>query len=159
MIRAVLAVIGTVIGLVLLLGFKTHPTGGTAGLPTTLSRPAHDPSVAATPEVERRLATGTRRAARASASREVTGDVADTPYGPVQVQVTETDGKIVRVRAVQLPNDQEHSVEISDFAVPQLIQETLAAQSVSIDMVSGATYTSEGYVASLQSALDKGRVH
>jgi uncharacterized protein with FMN-binding domain len=59
------------------------------------------------------------------------------------------------VTALQLPNDRQRDLEIDDFAIPQLTQETLSAQSARIDAVSGAIYTSEGYIQSLQSALDK----
>jgi uncharacterized protein with FMN-binding domain len=69
--------------------------------------------------------------------------------------VTLTNGKITKVTALQLPSDRQRDVEIDNFAVPQLTQETLSAQSARIDSVSGATYTSDGYIRSLQSALDK----
>jgi uncharacterized protein with FMN-binding domain len=73
----------------------------------------------------------------------------------VQVRVTERGGRIVSVDPVQLPDSRGRDIEIDNFAVPQLIQETLSAQSARIDMVSGATFTSQGYIESLQSALDR----
>jgi uncharacterized protein with FMN-binding domain len=88
----------------------------------------------------------------------VDGDTVQTRYGPVQLRVTVTGGKITAVTAVQLPQDNPRDEEISGFAVPQLTQEVLAAQSAQVDTVSGATYTSEGYLQSLQSALDKAGV-
>jgi uncharacterized protein with FMN-binding domain len=78
----------------------------------------------------------------------------DTQYGPVQVRVTLQGGRIVDVAALQLPNDRSRSVEISNYAAPQLRDEVLRAQSAKIDVVSGATYTSQGYIQSLQAALD-----
>ncbi len=79
----------------------------------------------------------------------------DTRFGPVQVKVTVTDGKITSAQAVEYPQDRPRDIEINSWAVPQLEQETIAANSADIDMLSGATYTSEGYIQSLQSALDQ----
>ena len=90
-----------------------------------------------------------------SASTTVTGDAADTRYGPVQVQVTIAGGTITDVSVVEYPSESGKDQQINARALPILVQETLDAQSSSIDMVSGATYTSEGYVESLQSALDQ----
>jgi uncharacterized protein with FMN-binding domain len=77
-----------------------------------------------------------------------------TDYGPVQVQITVRGHRIVNARAVTYPQDTSRDRAINDQAVPQLDQETLNAQSAQIDTVSGATYTSDGYRRSLQSALD-----
>jgi uncharacterized protein with FMN-binding domain len=85
----------------------------------------------------------------------VDGDTVQTDYGPVQVRITLTGGKLTAVTVLQVPQESPRDQEIAGFAVPQLTQEALAAQSAHIDAVSGATYTSEGYVQSLQSALDK----
>ncbi|MFS0730432.1 FMN-binding protein [Curtobacterium sp. 1P10AnD] len=83
------------------------------------------------------------------------GQTAQTQYGPVQVQITVSGGKLTDVTALQLTNDGGRSVQISQQAAPVLRQEALQAQSAQIQAVSGATYTSEGYVTSLQSALDQ----
>jgi uncharacterized protein with FMN-binding domain len=72
----------------------------------------------------------------------------------VQVRVTLQSGRIVDVAATQLPSDLERSVEIGNYAAPILRDEALQAQSAKIDVVSGATYTSQGYIQSLQAALD-----
>jgi uncharacterized protein with FMN-binding domain len=88
----------------------------------------------------------------------VTGTAADTRWGPVQVKVTLANGKITAVDVVEEPDSNGRDQEINADAVPQLVQETLTAQSAQIDMVSGATYTSTGYVQSLQSALDQAGV-
>jgi uncharacterized protein with FMN-binding domain len=85
----------------------------------------------------------------------VTGAAADTRWGPVQVRVTVASGKITAVDVVQEPDGNGRDREINADAVPTLVSETLQAQSAQIDMVSGATYTSDGYVTSLQSALDQ----
>lgn len=87
-------------------------------------------------------------------TRTITGGVEDTPYGPVQVRVTLTGTRIVDVTSEMLPNDNGRSREINDYAAPLLRQEVLDAQSAQIDTVSGASYTSDGYARSVQSALD-----
>jgi uncharacterized protein with FMN-binding domain len=85
----------------------------------------------------------------------VTGDSADTRWGPVQVQLTVAGGTITDVSVVEYPDNNGKDQQINARALPILVQETLKAQSADIDMVSGATVTSDGYVESLQSALDK----
>jgi uncharacterized protein with FMN-binding domain len=83
------------------------------------------------------------------------GAVAQTRYGPVQVQVVVSDGVITDVTAPQLTDADGRSVAISAQAAPVLRQEALQAQSADIQAVSGATFTSEGYTTSLQSAIDQ----
>jgi uncharacterized protein with FMN-binding domain len=86
-----------------------------------------------------------------------TGTTEQTRFGPMQVKITVSGGKITDVIALQLTNAEPRSVAISNEAAPILRSEVLAAQSASVDSVSGATYTTEGYLTSLQSALDKAR--
>ncbi|MCD2186348.1 FMN-binding protein [Actinomycetospora soli] len=105
-------------------------------------------------------ATTTTAAAPSTASTStysgtVTGAAADTRWGPVQVRVTVASGTITAVDVVQQPDSNGRDEEINAQAVPELVSETLQAQSAQVDVVSGATYTSEGYVQSLQSALDQ----
>ena len=85
----------------------------------------------------------------------VTGGVAQTQWGPVQVQLTIKGGTITDVSVLQQPSGNPQDDQINSYALPILIQNTLNAQSAQIDMVSGATVTSTGYVQSLQSALDQ----
>ncbi len=85
--------------------------------------------------------------------RTVLGPAVDVGYGLVQVRVTLSGNRIADLRAVQLPSGGRSS-DISSYAAPQLRTEVLAAQSASIDTVSGASFTSEGYAHSVQSALD-----
>jgi uncharacterized protein with FMN-binding domain len=85
----------------------------------------------------------------------VTGAVANTQYGPMQVEVTLTGTRITNVTVLQQTNVGSRSTQIDAMAIPKLNSETLAAQSAQIDAVSGASYTSAGYKQSLQSALDK----
>ncbi|MDP5225973.1 MULTISPECIES: FMN-binding protein [Arthrobacter] len=94
-------------------------------------------------------------ASAGKASGTYTGSVVSTQYGNVQVQVTLSQGKITDVTALQLTDREGRSVQISNYAAPILRQEVLTAQSASVDTVSGATYTSEGYLTSLQAALDQ----
>ena len=146
--RVILAITGTVSGLVLLLGFKTHPAAG----------PAASAGTVATPPTTGQAGSGAGGAGTSGGGpgvRTVTGDTIDTRWGPVQVRVTLSGSRITRVDAVRLPDGNPRDEEINGFAVPQLTQEALSAQSARIDSVSGATYTSEGYIQSLQSALDR----
>ena len=88
-------------------------------------------------------------------SSTVTGDVAQTRWGPVQVELTVQAGSVTEVRVLQYPTGNSTDEQINSYALPVLIQETLDSQSANIDMVSGATVTSVGYQQSLQSALDQ----
>jgi uncharacterized protein with FMN-binding domain len=89
-----------------------------------------------------------------SRSITVNGAITDTMYGPVQVQVTVRGTRILNAHAIDYPQGGGRDQEINSRAIPQLDQETLQTQSAQIDTVSGATYTSDGYRRSLQSALD-----
>jgi uncharacterized protein with FMN-binding domain len=88
----------------------------------------------------------------------VTGDQVPTRYGPVEVKITVTNGKLTAVDAIEYPTERSRDVQINSYAIPRLNQEAMASGNASIDMVSGATYTSDGYITSLQSALDKAGV-
>jgi len=85
-------------------------------------------------------------------SRKIAGSAVQTPFGPVQVQITVQGTKIISVSALQSPQGGRSS-EISRQAVPYLVQQTLSAQSANVQGVSGATYTSDAWAQSLQSAL------
>ena len=84
----------------------------------------------------------------------VNGASVDTQYGPVQVQLRVSAGRVVSATAIDYPRDRGQSRQISNAALPVLASEAVAAQSAQIDTVSGATYTSDGYRRSLQAALD-----
>ena len=85
---------------------------------------------------------------------KVDGAAVSTPYGDVQVEVTITGGRITDVQALQYPDQQSLDQQINGDALPQLQAQVLSAQSANIAGVSGATFTSQGYIGSLQSALD-----
>lgn len=87
--------------------------------------------------------------------KTVTGSTAQTIWGPVQVQLKVSSGKITSVQILKYPNSTSTDVAIAQYALPILMRETTQAQSARISMVSGATYTSQGYLQSLQSALDQ----
>ncbi|HET8988020.1 MAG TPA: FMN-binding protein [Humibacillus sp.] len=99
--------------------------------------------------------TTTSDSSSSSASKTYAGDAIDTRYGPVQVQITVASGKITAVDVLQVPMSDRHDQMINSQAVPIYNDEALQAQSASIDVVSGATYTWEGYTQSLQSAIDQ----
>lgn len=86
-----------------------------------------------------------------------TGPVEDAFYGNVQVQVSIANGKISSVQFLQHPSDNLHSVAVNDVAMPNLQQEAIQAQSASVDIVSGATATSQAFIQSLQAALNQAK--
>ncbi|MGW2959737.1 FMN-binding protein [Streptomyces sp. NPDC001220] len=139
--RITLASAATVCGMVMLLALKPHTA------PTVVTE-----SAAPAPSSSASAAPG--GSGGATGTRTVTGDTVQTRWGPVQVRVTIKSGKITDVTALQYPQDNPRDQQINDYALPQLRSEALTAQSARIDTVSGATYTSEGYQQSLQSALD-----
>ena len=83
------------------------------------------------------------------------GDTSQTRWGPVQVEITLTNGKITDVTTLQYPNGDRKSMNISSRVIPWLQEETLQVQSANISGISGATYTSTGFQSSLASALQK----
>jgi uncharacterized protein with FMN-binding domain len=139
--RIAIAVAATVSVVVLLFSYRTSTGPG----PVATGRPLGDGT----------QPTGTTSPATpGSVSGTFTGGAADTRYGPVQVRITVSGGKITDAQAVENPQETGRDVRIKTAAVPVLNQETLQAQSAQIDTDSGATYTSEGYQQSLQSAID-----
>ncbi|HST48540.1 FMN-binding protein [Jatrophihabitans sp.] len=160
--RVALALFSTVTGLVMLLSFKTHSSTATVPVATAPVVPAGTSAGDSASSTGGTSSTGTASApssaassAAASGTKTVTGDAVDTRFGPVQVQITVTNGTITAVNAVEYPQNNPRDQQINAYAIPQLNSEALAAKSANIDMVSGATYTSDGYLDSLQSALDK----
>ena len=91
----------------------------------------------------------------AGVSGTFTGVPGNTRYGPVQVQITVVNNKITNAVALVYPTESFRDQQINQQAIPYLIQETLSAQSANIQGVGGASYTSQGWVDSLQSALTK----
>jgi len=160
--RAVIVLGTTAAGLAALLSFKTHSLAApvpsapapSTGMPQATASGTGPSSMGATVSPAAR-ATPKSSATAPAAARTVTGTVASTQYGPMQVRVTLAGTKITQVTVVQRTDDGAESDQIDANAIPKLTSETLAAQSAHIDAVSGASYTSSGYIQSLQSALDQ----
>jgi hypothetical protein len=132
--RLILAIAGTIAGLIALLSFQTHPGPAEVGsLPAATLGPV-PPSAAPVTTL---------------------GQAVQDQYGTIQVRVVTAGGRIRSVSFAKLAGDEELSDLINAQAGPVLLQRTLIAQSADIDAVSGATYTSDAYRKSLQSALDK----
>lgn len=166
--RVLWSVTGTVAGVAALLQFKTStshplssealPSAGTGS--TSSSAPASSSSDggvagATAPSPQSSSTSSSSSAATQSTTKNVTGSAEQNRYGVVQVEVTESGDKITDVRFVQLTAYDGRSQMINQQAGPILLQETLDAQSANISGVSGATYTSDSYIESLQSALDQ----
>jgi uncharacterized protein with FMN-binding domain len=145
--RAMIASLLTTAALILLISFKT-PTA------TTFGTGGNAPIVIPSPAAGASTQTGVT-GQQGTFTGQKTGSAVQTPYGTVQVQVTFQGGKITDVQGVQLPNNMRHSSEISQAVAPMLHDEVLQAQSAQVNTISGATYTSTGYLQSLQSALDQ----
>jgi len=152
--RLVSLIIATLGALGLLASF--HTTAGistrTAGSATKGTTP---PATTAPPPQGTTPSTGAPPPTTNAGNQTVEGDTISTKYGDVQVRVIVSGGRLVDVQAVQLPSDRARSQGISSDAGPLLRNEALRAQSARINTVSGATYTSDGYAQSLQSALDR----
>ncbi len=118
----------------------------------TVSPPSSRGSRRPSPRPTAHVTTGARPTTAASVV--VAGGVVDTQYGPVQVEITVRRARIAKAHTLQHPSGDGQTDQINSYAVPQLNRETMAVQSAQIDTVSGATFTSEGYRQSLQSALD-----
>ena len=149
--RAIFAILSTIVALVMLLSFKTHGVV-TASIapPAAVSgrTSSSDGSTTSTP-------SNGSTSGSSSAATNITGDAVNTRFGPVQVQITVANGKLTAVQAIVYPQENSRDQEINSYAIPQLNTEAAQAGSANIDMVSGATYTSDGYISSLQSALDR----
>ncbi|MFI9785831.1 FMN-binding protein [Kitasatospora sp. NPDC051984] len=158
--RAVITASATAAGVVLLLSLKPHDPSGAAAISSSpvaggtgsTSSQASSPKSPSSPSSP---ASPSSSPGTGGATRTVTGSAINTRYGPVQVRVTMNGSAIGKIDVIQYPNRDRRDQEINSFAVPQLNQEAMAAQNAHIDVVSGATYTSDGYTRSLQSALDQ----
>ncbi|WP_406195064.1 FMN-binding protein [Kitasatospora sp. NBC_01560] len=161
--RAVVSSAATTAGIILLLSLKPHQAAGPAAVigsgGTDAAGTAPAPSDASAPSgataPSSTAGTGTGAGATAAGPRTVTGTAANTRYGPVQVRVTLAGSRISAVDVIKYPTEDRRDREINSSALPLLNQEAIAAQSAAIDVVSGATFTSQGYIRSLQSALDQ----
>jgi uncharacterized protein with FMN-binding domain len=145
--RAFVALVVTVVAVVLVTNFKTT---------TSRLAMAPPPAPASSRPSSRVPSTAKGKSSKAAVrSRTLTGAPVQQPYGTVQVAVTMKGSRITNVRPLAIPLDSGRSQEINTQAAPLLRSEVLRAQSANIDVVSGATYTSDAYAQSLQSALDR----
>jgi uncharacterized protein with FMN-binding domain len=157
--RITLWLFSTVAALVLLFSYRTSTNS--AATATVAPAPA-DPGTTALADPGTTAPTGGATPAPSASSagsatsgtKTYTGSVAQTRWGPVQVTVTVANGKITDVAVPVYPIGNGRDQEINAYALPILRQETLAAQNADINTVSGATVTSNGYLESLQAALD-----
>lgn len=183
--RFVTVFVATVAGLVILLSFKTTTnkagppvalSGTTPGSPDSASSPSPTAAPQSTPagngpasappstsSASAAPSTSAKAAPSkpASGTKTVTGTAVPASeggrrqFGVVTVQLTVTNGTITAATVVSWPHNDQHSMQISSYAIPVLNSEVVAAQSAQIDAVSGATITSDAYAQSLQAALDK----
>ena len=160
--RVILAIAGTVAGLVALLSFKSHlpsipsASAATSGSAGTSSSSGSSSTSSSSSTVPGEFPQGSLAGKLATGETAVNGKVAVTAYGPVQIQLIMQNSKIVKVAVLQQPANTIRDIQIGEFAFPKLISETLTAQNAKVDAVSGASYTSAGYLKSLQSAVDNG---
>jgi uncharacterized protein with FMN-binding domain len=153
--RIALTAGGTALGVVLLLAAKPHHTIAAAVPVVAAPQQSGTSSGSGTgSSTGTSSGTGSGTGTKRTGVYSVTGGVVNTRWGPVQVKVTFNGTRMTAVDVLQQPDGNGRDQEINAQALPILTQEALAAQSGQIDAVSGASYTSEGYIGSLQSALD-----
>lgn len=162
--KIVIAIASTVSALVLLFSYHTSTNSTAAKESTTDTSGGTGNSGSTTPNSgssgsssssDSSSSSGTSNSGSSSAADGTyTGDAAATRYGNVQVQITVSGGQITAAEAIDYPNNDRHDQQINAYAIPILNSEAVAAQSANIDAVSGATVTSDGYITSLQSAID-----
>jgi uncharacterized protein with FMN-binding domain len=163
--RIAIAIMGTIGGLVLLFSYHTSRNEGSvavAGAPSSGgSSSSSDGSSSSNGSSSAGGSSGSagaaapQAAAGSAAAGTYTGSSVMTRWGAVQVQITVADGKITAIEAVEYPQENPRDRQINAYALPVLAQEAAQAQSSNIDAVSGATVTSDGYIQSLQSAIDQ----
>ena len=156
--RITLWALSTLTTLVLLFSYHTSTSAAGGGAPVVAQAPTSAGSSSSGSwdgPGTTSSGPGTTSSGSASASKTYDVDTAQTRWGPVQVRITVQGGKITASQAVVYPNGNGRDHEINSYALPVLNQEVVQAQGANIDMVSGATVTSDGYLSSLQSAIDK----
>ena len=160
--RITLWMFSTVAALVLLFSYRTSTNSGESSAvagtvlapPTTSGTPSPTNSSSPTTSASPSPDASSSGSSGSTGAQTYTGSTVSTRWGDVQVTITVTNGKITDVHVPVYPNNTRRDQEISAYALPILTQETQQAQSANIDTVSGATVTSDGYLQSLQSALD-----
>lgn len=167
--KIITGLMGTISGVALLFSYHTSTATQAATVAATATEDSQ--SAATTPNAAESQGSSSSSSSGSTASEPsssaqatestagvsgtFTGDAVQTRYGAVQVEITVQDGVITSSAAIQYPNRDRHDQQINSYAIPVLNAEAVDAQSAHIDAVSGATYTSVGYVRSLQSAIDE----
>ena len=147
--RIVLWAMSTLTTVVLLFGYSTSTSGPDPTVSSVVGSAYSAGSASSS-------GTGdTSSSGSGSGPDSVDGPVISTRWGPVQVRITTDGTTLTGVDVLQYPDGNGKDQEINSYALPILVSESMDAQSADIDMVSGATVTSEGYIGSLQSALDE----
>jgi uncharacterized protein with FMN-binding domain len=160
--RGTIVFVITAVALVLILSFKTpdptKPQTGAVALATPGGATGTQPSPGEVAPVTSPSPTSPPSSSGSGMKPgQYTGEDIQTRFGDIQVKVTVSGGHISDVQALQLPFDRQRSQDISDYVRQPLHDEVLQAQSAQIDTISGATYTSDAYTQSTQSALDQAR--
>jgi uncharacterized protein with FMN-binding domain len=156
--RGVVTFVGTTLGVVLVLSFKTPDATRTRTGVVALGSPGPSPSSAGSDTSASPSPASTPSAAGAGLKEgQFTGQDVSMRFGDVQVKITVSGGRITDISALQMPFDRQRSQDISDYVRQPLHDEVLQAQSAQIDTISGATYTSDAYAQSVQSVLDQAR--
>ena len=159
--RIIISSAATISGVVLLLSLKPHSTATTSsasistGSSQSSSSTTGGTSASPSPSASSSSSSTSSGSGSSASTRTFTGTAAQTRFGPVQVKITVKNKKITNIEVVEYPSDNPKDQQINSYALPVLNQEAISAQSAQIDSVSGATYTSDGYVSSLQSAIDQ----
>lgn len=136
------------------------PAVSVSSSPSTIAQSADTPSGAGTPPNNPNLANSSQSTSAPTNSGAFkngtyTGDAVDALYGNVQVQAIVKSGRIADVQFLSYPTDRSHSQSINNQAAPLLKSEAIKSQSANVNIISGATATSEAFIQSLQSALSQ----
>jgi uncharacterized protein with FMN-binding domain len=136
---------------------SSDSTGSSSGSSAASSADSagQDPTAASGASGSSSAKSSSSTSSTSGTAKTYSGDAIMTRYGNVQVQITVKDGKITAADVLQVPMSDRHDEMINSMAVPVYNQEAVSAQSAQIDVVSGATYTWQGYTQSLQSAIDQ----
>ena len=153
--RIVTVILSTITTLVLLLSYHTSTDSTAVAGSPVVQIPASTGSTSPSRSSNKSASSTPRQSPAAASSATYTGDVADTRWGPVQVRITVQGHKITQSQAVQYPQGNSTDAQINGYALPVLDREVVQQQRAAVDTVSGATVTSDGYLQSLQSAIDQ----
>ncbi len=161
--KALVTLAATVIGIVWMATYRVHPRPliGSAVLsnhvtpPSPAASPSPSASPGASPGPSPSPGTSPALPQSAGVSGTFTGPAINVFYGDVQVRITVKGGRITDVQTIQMPYQHSYSQYVSQQVAPMLRSEVISAQSASIDVISGATYTSEGYAQSVSGALSQ----